>query len=192
MNSESFIIALSSHLAASKTFCWYQYTLNSSEMVEKMNKCTFWLIFKINPVSNPGHPGQSLNKKPGKITIPSGRVLNSVYVTMTLCSNCFKCLPVFLLHTDVTYRVLSYGVSKWYWRIYERTDWLTYKAISIGFQNLWCRAKLNWIRKKYLSGRSYRKIWTKSRFSWLQFLKYMYQSKSKKYRGIFEEQSPEK
>ena len=33
--------------------------------------------FKINPVSNPGHPGQSLNKKPGQIAIPFGRVLNS-------------------------------------------------------------------------------------------------------------------
>ena len=47
-------------------------------IAEKMNKCTFWLIFKINPVSNPGHPGQSLNKKPGQIAIPFGRVLNSV------------------------------------------------------------------------------------------------------------------
>ena len=58
-------------------------------MAEKMNKCTFWLIFKINPVSNPGHPGQSLNKKPGQIALPFGRVLNSVYVKLNWDANGF-------------------------------------------------------------------------------------------------------
>ena len=40
-------------------------------------------------MSNPGHPGQSLNKKPGQIAIPFGRVLNSVVSNKILIFSLF-------------------------------------------------------------------------------------------------------